>query len=208
MKRVNKDFWKEMNAVIENIRQRRSIRKYKNKRVPKRLIKDIIEAGRYAPSAHNSQPWRFIVIEDKKKIKELSEYVKKWFKRRVSLGFFVGLFNKGIKEELEAAKKRLVKEDLFFYNAPLLIIICAKPRRFTKEDCACAAQNMMLVARSLGIGSCWIGFADIAINKNRKLMRSLGVPEGYKIMGHLIFGYPIKFPEKAMERKKEANVIR
>lgn len=83
-----------------------------------------------------------------------------------------------------------------------------QPKRFTKVDCACCAENMMLAARSLGIGSCWIGFADLVINKNRKLMTSLGVLKDHKIIAHLIFGYPIKFPEKARERKKEAGVIR
>lgn len=197
-----------MNPIIKNIKNRRSIRKYRNKKISKKLIKEIIEAGRYAPSSHNSQPWRFIVITDKKKINELSEYIKNWFRRRLSLGFFIGIFNKKIRNELEVAKKRLVKEDLFFYNAPLLILIYAKPKRFTKVDCACAAQNMMLAARSLDIGSCWIGFADLVINKNRRLMASLGVPKDHKIIAHLIFGYPTKFPEKASERKKEADIIK
>lgn len=197
-----------MNPIIDNIKQRRSIRRYKNKKIPRKLIKEMIEAGRYAPSAHNSQPWRFIVIKDKEKIRELSKYIKDWFRRRVTLGFFIGFFNKRINEELESAKKRLVEEDLFFYNAPLLILICAKPGRFSKENCACAAQNMMLAARSLGIGSCWIGFADMTINGSRGLMRDLGVPEGHKVMAHLIFGYPLKFPEKAIERKKEADIIK
>lgn len=197
-----------MNSIIQNIKQRRSIRKYKNKKIPKKLIKEIIEAGRYAPSAHNSQPWRFVVITNKKKIKELSNYVKNWFKRREKIGHIVGFFNKKVKNELEAAKKRLVEQDLFFYDAPLLILIYAKPDRFTVQNCSSAAQNMMLAARSLGIGSCWIGFADLVINKNRKLMNGLGVPKDHKIIAHLIFGYPIKFPEKAMERKKEADVIK
>jgi len=198
-----------MNSIIRNIKQRRSIRRYKANEISKKLIKEIIEAGRYAPSSHNSQPWRFVVITDKKKIRELSGYIKGWFKRRLKLGAFVGFFNKRIRSELEGAKKRLfMDQDLFFYDAPVLVLICAKPGRFTKADCACAAQNMMLVARELGVGSCWIGFADLVINKNRKLMGSLGVPRDCKIMGHIIFGYPIKFPERASERKKEADIVK
>ena len=197
-----------MNSVIKNIKERRSIRKYKDKAIPKKLIAEIIEAGRYAPSSHNSQPWRFVVITNKKKIKELSNNVKDWFRKRISLGFFVGIFNRKLNEELKVAKKRLVDQDLFFYDAPLLVIISAKPGRFTEKDCSLAAQNMMLAARSLGIGSCWIGFADMVINKKRKLMTELGIPQGYKIYAHLIFGYPIKFPEKAKERNKEAGIIK
>ncbi len=197
-----------MNAVIKAIKQRRSIRRYKDKKIPSKLIKEIIEAGRYAPSSHNSQPWRFVVITDRKKIKELSDYIKRWFNRRLKLGALVGLFNKRIKNELEGARKRLVERDLFFYDAPLLVLVCAKPGRFAKVDCACAAENMMLAARSLGIGSCWIGYADLVVNRNRGLMSSLGVPKDSKIMGHIIFGYPIKFPEKARERKEEADIVK
>jgi len=196
-----------MNQIIETIKQRRSIRKYTDKKISKKIINEIIEAGRYAPSAHNTQPWRFVVITDKK-IKELSEHIKDWFRKRLSLGFFIGFFNKKIKEELEAAKKRLGEKDLFFYDAPLLVLICAKPGRFKEIDCACAGENMMLAARSMGIGSCWVGFADMVVNKDRKLMDSLGVPKDCKIMGHIVFGYPLKFPSKASERKKEAGIVK
>lgn len=198
-----------MNPIIKNIKERRSIRKYKDKKISKKLINDIIEAGRYAPSSHNSQPWRFIVIDNKKKIKELSDFMKNWFRKRLALGFFISFFNKKIKNELEIAKKRsFAEQDLFFYNAPLLILICAKPGRFTVKDCSLAAQNMMLAARSFNIGSCWIGFADMVLNKDRALMSKLGVPKDHKIMAHLIFGYPLKFPKKPAERKKEAGVVK
>ena len=198
-----------MGSIIKNIKQRRSIRRYKDKNIPKKLIKDVIEAGRYAPSSHNSQPWRFVVVTDRKKIKEVSDHIKDWFKGRLKLGAFLGIFNKKVKKDLEGAKQRLFTEqDLFFYDAPLLVLICAKPGRFTKVDCACAAQNMMLAARDLGIGSCWIGYADLVVNRSRKLMDSLGVPRDCKIIGHIIFGYPIKFPSKASERKKEADILK
>jgi len=198
-----------MNQVIENIKHRRSIRKYESRKISKELIKEIIEAGRYAPSAHDSQPWRFVVIENKEQIKNLSNHIKDWFKKRLVLGKIAGIFNKKIKSEIESAKKRLFKEDdLFFYDAPLLVLVCAKPTRFSLQDCSLAAENMMLAARSLGIGSCWIGFADLVINKNKGLMAKLGVPKGYKIMAHLIFGYPVKFPDKSYPRKEEANIIK
>ncbi|HZX44050.1 MAG TPA: nitroreductase family protein [Candidatus Nanoarchaeia archaeon] len=192
-----------MDNVIDVIKNRRSIRKYVNRPLLKSEIEQIIDAGRYAPSAHNAQPWKFIVITDKAKINYLSEEIKGWFRIRARLAKIVRVFNAKVSRELETAEKRIVEEDLFFYNAPVLVLICAKPGRFSLVDCACAGQNMMLVARSLGIGSCWIGYADLVINKKRNVMRELGVPEDHKVMGHLIFGYPIKFPEKALPRKME-----
>ena len=198
-----------MNKVIDAIKSRRSIRKYTGKRIPKKVVSLIIEAGRYAPSSHNSQPWRFIVISNKELIKSLSEYIRIWFKRRIILGSLIGFFNHKIKKEIEAAKNMVNnKAYSFFYNAPLLVLICAKPGRFALVDCALAGENMRLAARSLGIGSCWIGFADMVINKNKRLMKKLGVSSDCKIMGHLIFGYPsTSFPSKAFERKKEAGII-
>ena len=198
-----------MNPIIDNIKNRRSIRKYLDKEVPKDIVKEIIEAGRYAPSSHNSQPWRFIVITDRSVIKEVSDAIKSFFRTRFQLGKIVGMLNKKIQREIAEGEKRIFTEqDLFFYDAPCLIMICAKPERFSKVDCACAAQSMMLAARSLGIGSCWVGFADMAINKNRSLMAKLGVPSDCKAMAHLIFGYPIKFPELALDRKQEADVVK
>src|SRR3989338_9421776 len=124
-----------MNQVINAINNRRSIRKYTGKKIPKKIVSLIIEAGRYAPSSHNSQPWRFIVISNKELIKSLSEYIKAWFKRRIILGSLIGFFNHKIKKEIEAAKKRAyTDEDYFFYNAPLLVLICAKPGRFALVD--------------------------------------------------------------------------
>ncbi|MFH1642406.1 MAG: nitroreductase family protein [Nanoarchaeota archaeon] len=192
-----------MNQVIENIQARRSIRKYSKKKIPKTIINQIIEAGMFAPSSHNSQPWKFIIIENQEYIKNLSEYIKKWFRCRILFGKIGSVFSGKRKEEIKSAEKRVSsKKDLFFYDAPLLVMIYAKQNRFSLQDCSLAASNMMLFARSLGIGSCWIGFADMVINKNRKILNKLGVPIGYKVMAHLIFGYPDKFPENAYPRKE------
>ena len=193
---------KTFSFVLKN---RRSIRKYQNKAISKAVIQQIIEAGRFAPSSHNSQPWRFVVITNRKRIKELSDMIKKFFKK---LLVFVPLlsFNKSLKKLGESAKKRIVSdEDVFFYNAPLLILICAEPKGFALVDCTCAAQNMMLMARSLDIGSCWIGFADRAFSSGR-LRNKAKVPKGLKVMASLVFGHPVKFTS-IVPRKKEADVV-
>lgn len=197
-----------MNQIISNIKKRRSIRKYTNKAISDKAIKEIVEAGRYAPSSHNSQPWRFIIITDKKKLRELSEHLKAWFKKRLRFSGIISLFSKRMKKILESVKIRALSDkDLFFYDAPMLVLMCAKVNRFTVKDCSCTAENMMLAARSLGIGSCWIGYADMVLNKDRKLMSELGVPSGNKIIVTLVFGHALKFP-KAYPRKEEAGVVK
>jgi len=195
-----------MNNVIDNIKNRRSIRKYIDKAVSQKNIKQLIEAGRYAPSSHNSQPWRFVVVSDKKKIQGLSSDIKRWYKRLLIFGPLLSL-NSSLRKLAESVKKRVESDkDLLFYDAPLVVLVCAKPGGFSLVDCSLASQNMMLAARSLNIGSCWIGFADRAFSSNR-LREKAGVPAGLKVMASLVFGYPLKFPD-AYPRSKEAKVVK
>jgi len=208
LKKRSNYFYIEMNSIMDNIKQRRSIRSYKNKKIPKKLIEDIIEAGRFAPSAHNSQQCRFIIINNKKTIKKCSEHIKRWFKVRLPLKPIISLFNKKLLKTIEGAEKRVFNDkDLFFYDAPLLILICAKDNSWAPKDASCAAQNMMLAARSLNIGSCWIGYADHVLNKSRPLLDELGVPKDLMIHSTLVFGYPESFPKGVVPRKKD-NVIK
>ena len=197
------------NEVIKCIKERRSIRNYLDKPLPKEIIEEIILAGRYAPSAENRQPWRFIVITNKQLINELSLRVKKQIAKILEKR---GKWKKKFKE-LE--DERLVlflkaisnsKEDVVFYDAPALIFIIAKDEIFNLESCACCAENMMLAAWSLGIGSCWIGLANF-LELDEEAMEKIGMPTGYKIMACIIFGYPMKIP-KATIRNPSSDVIK
>ncbi len=90
-----------------------------------------------------------------------------------------------------------------FYNAPVLVLIFASPDAFRPEyDCALAAENMMLAARSLGIGSCWIGFG-MPLGSDPVLLDELKVPAGHRLMAPLIFGYPMRDLQPAPPRKDD-----
>jgi nitroreductase len=190
-----------MNSIINNIKNRRSIRKYKDKKITKKLIKEIIEAGKYAPSSHNRQPWNFTIITNKKFIDKLSEDIKSWYKSIITLSTPLSFINEVKKSVKEMSARTKSEKDLFFYHAPTVIVIHAPNKKFFSEDCACAAQNMMLAAKSLDIGSCWIGFADIVLNKSIKIKKKLGIPLSNKIIATIALGYPEKFPKNALPRK-------
>ena len=190
-----------MNPIINNIKERRSIRKYKDKKISKKLINELIEAAKYAPSSHNRQPWNFTIITKKKAIDSLSEDIRSWYDSVIKLSMPLSFINE-VKKSVKEMRKRVKSEkDLFFYQAPLIIIIHAPKKRFFLQDCSCAAQNIMLAARSLQIGSCWIGFADIVLNKSRKIKKKVNIPLSHGIMATIALGYPEKFPENALPRK-------
>jgi len=166
------------------IRGRRSVRAYTGKKVPRKAIDSILEAGTWAPSGMNAQPCEFIVVEDGKTIKKLSDRTKKILRGME--------FSKGFKHMLES------DADVIFYGAPLLILVCVKKKDDWKSvnllDCGLAAQNMFLKAYEEGLGSCFIGFGNF-LNSDPKTLSEVGMPDGYELMAPLIFGYPAEKPE-------------
>lgn len=172
--------------ILELIKSRRSCRSYTDKPIPKKTVERIIEAGINAPSAMNRQPWRFIVLDDKARIQKISK-----------------LIVEQVKKKMPSYTPRDVA-DPFFYGAPLVIFITAEENDWASADCALAAQNMMLYARSEGIGSCFIGFASF-LNGTPGAAEA-GLKKGCKIYATLILGYPTEWPS-LRERKKVKDYL-
>jgi nitroreductase len=101
-------------------------------------------AGTYAPTAMNAQPWRFVVVKNRRLIREYDERAKK---------LFVAAFKDTTIPALAGYVRNLSKPEVrLFYGAPVLILVFACPEVVEEYDCALAAENMMLAAHSLGIG--------------------------------------------------------
>ena len=165
--------------VMALIKGRRSCRSYKPDAVPEKVIDRILEAGTWAPSAMNKQPWKFIVITDRQVIRDLSDRVKK-----AMLG------NAAVMSVARYAERFTASKDLVFYGAPLLIFIIGDEKdEWMPVDTGLCAQNMFLYAYSEGLASCWIGFSH-QLNKDPEALKKLKVPAGNKIQGAFIFGYP------------------
>lgn len=160
-----------MTQVLKAIKNRRSVREYDGSGIRRGDVELIIDAGIWAPSAMNKQPVRFVVVQSKKILGELSKKVQALAKNK-----------------LPEYKFRDI-EDPIFYDAPLMIMLCASTKSEWKDiDCALAAQNMMLAAHSIDISSCYIGFACL-LNDDKEAKKELGIPEDHKIVAPLIFGY-------------------
>jgi nitroreductase len=186
------------NPVIEAIKSRRAIRSYEDKPVPESAVQTMLEAATYAPSAINVQPWKFTIVTNKAEMKRLSDIAKPMLVRMLP---DVG------DEGLVGLKKRLSDPNYnIFYNAPLLIFVSGIKSPYAIYDCSMAAQNIMLAAYTLGIGSCWIGTA-VALANDPKVKANLGVPEDHEVHAAIIFGYPKGGFPKAPE-KRPAQVLK
>jgi nitroreductase len=173
-----------MRDIIEVIKTRRSVREYKDDDVPDEDIRFLIDCARYAPSGFNMQPWSFLVIKNKEVMRKLSEMGKS------SMIPLLEPFRDASDRVADYLMFLKRKDTDMFYNAPVLVIILGNKNSATADfDCAMAAQNMMLAAHSMGIGSCWIGGVLPAL-KDDEVLKELGAPEGYKAVAPLIFGYP------------------
>ncbi len=171
---------------------RRSVRKYKETPVSDEHVEKILTAGAAAPSAHNSQPCRFIVITNKNKITEISNKIK------------ASLHILGEKY----AERSKLEEDVVFYGAPLLILIVAEEEtNWTQVDCALSAENMMLEGYNLGLGSCYIGFMNL-LDADEEYLATLGITKNQKLYSPIIFGYPEEWPPVKHKKPKIQKRIR
>lgn len=162
---------KELNRLMLS---KRSVRQYKNKKIPKEIIEELINCMRYAPTAMNKRSLKCLVISDDKKINE-----------------FIDSIIEAIEEEEERdvyKKKREKGIDPFFYNAPHILILHSD-NDWDSTNATIAITYAMLCAETLGLGSCWIGGVQIFLNENKEIKKSvLGIKD--KIFGIMIFGFP------------------
>lgn len=186
-----------MNAVIEAIKKRRSVRSYQSKPISRDVVNAIIEAGNEAPSAMNSQPWRFVVIED-------AEVKKKLLKTALpNAKKILDLIKESDPVRHEAITKRLSElPDPVYYSAPVIVFVIGSGR-YAAHSCPLACENMMLAAHSLGIGSCWVGFGSM-VTDDDEVKRILDLKDDEMIFGPILLGHPEIYPERPP--KKESAV--
>lgn len=177
-----------MNEVLSAILGRRSIRAYQSRQIDDASLEAILEAGRYAPSAHNEQPWHFTVVQNR----ELLDRI-----------------NRETKAEMAKSDNDWVRRmgnDPSFrvtYDAPTLIVVSGRRGAIAYPvDCAAAIQNMLLAAHSLGIGSVWLGLLRFWLDKP-EAARLLQIPEGYEPYHAAAFGYPAGEIPPAPERRRD-----
>jgi nitroreductase len=157
-------------ALMELIRARRSVRRFADRPVERRLIETCLEAARLAPSAENAQPWRFVVVDDPET------------RARLARAAFSGVY----------------RATRFAARAPVIVAVLAKPdivanrlgraiqgTKYYLIDCGIACQQFVLQATELGLGVCYIGWYS-----KRGVRKTLQAPRSHDIVVLLAVGYP------------------
>ena len=199
----------EWNPVEKVIMERRSIRNFKKEPVPDNLIRRVLEAGRFAPTAGNAQPWKFIVIKDQSLIAEmeratvqLSKFLM-WFVdynrnafRRIFLAPYTKFITRLMPNKLHPVPFNLLQQiaaekTTVYYNAPVMILLLIDKRGIGNPalDAGICCQNMALAIHSLGLGACWIGMMTVLM-MNPLWRRKLGVKSPYELTDCIVLGWP------------------
>jgi nitroreductase len=155
--------------VSEAITGRRSIRAFKRENVSEEIIEKLIDAAQWAPSAGNIQPWEFVIVREVRIKRKLAE---------------------------------TALDQTFIEDVPVVIVVCASEilssqrygdrgkELFCLQDTAAAIQNILLLAYSFGLGTCWVG----AFNEE-EVRETLKVPNGTKPVAIVPVGYPAEMPQ-------------
>jgi nitroreductase len=170
---------------------RRAVREYTAQAVDERAIRSLIDAAVHAPSAVNQQPWTFTVVRDQSILDRISHDAKIQMLATMPASVHSEHF------------RSLLSDPNFqiFYHAPVLIVISAMAEGpWIVEDCSLAAENLMLAARDIGLGTCWIGFAQSFLNTPEG-KSVLGLPASWVSVAPIIVGYP-KAPPPPVSRKE------
>ena len=176
--------------LLTAIRNRRSVREYKADTVGEPTLRALIDAAIVAPTAVHREAWSFVVVTGRALLKRCSDAAKGALLVSLSENPQLG----GFKEHLGSPDFNI------FYNAPTLIIVCAtEPDSMATQSACLGAENLMLCARGMGLGSCWIGFAEAWLS-TPAAAAELSIPRGHTPIAPIIVGYPEHWPESPGRR--------
>ncbi|MFH1294243.1 MAG: nitroreductase family protein [Pseudomonadota bacterium] len=196
----------DIDDFIQFIRTRRSHRTFKDKEIPREDLEKLVDLCRYAPTGSNKQTVEILVIQDKEKIRKLSDFTVDFFENNLdeieqeaqkieTEGQEVPQITKSMLNMRETlnrvVKARKFGFEVIFHQAPAVMIFHSPSLTSTpKDDCVIAAQTVVMAAMTMGLGTCYIGLFEFAANRYGPIIDELNLPSGNKVFSVLIMGYP------------------
>jgi len=168
-------------SFLETAQKRSSVRRFDTRPVEREKINSCLEAARLAPSAHNSQPWRYLIVDDPALKKKLCDAA------------FSGIFSM----------------NKFAAEAPVVIVVLAKPdpianrlgefvvgTQYYLMDIGASVEHLLLEASDIGLGACWLGWY-----KAPGVKKALNIPKSEKVVSMIALGYPKGEEKRGKDRK-------
>jgi coenzyme F420-0:L-glutamate ligase/coenzyme F420-1:gamma-L-glutamate ligase len=187
--------------LLQVIRSRRSIRRFQQRPVPTAIVSRLLEAARWAPSAHNRQPWRYVVITDGVQRAALADAMGRSFRAALEED---GLPSEQVERQVLRSYERIG-------GAPVLIVLCLsmidmddypdEKRRQAEyvmavQSVALSAQNLLLAAHTEGLGACWM---CAPLFCQDVVARALALPDDWEAQALITLGYPAEEPRRERE---------
>jgi nitroreductase/ferredoxin len=200
---VNDDWLLDPEQVEHFLRYRRSIRNYKNKKVERETLTKLINVARFAPSGHNFQPVKWLVIYERDEVQRMTEFVILWMRHLIEedsplvaamhLDRVVSFWEEG--------------HDPICRNAPHIIVAHAhKEDRTAPVACTIALTYLELAASSFDLGACWAGYFNAAATLWPPMQKELGIPKDNINFGAMMIGYP-KFNYQRMPLRNTPEIM-
>ncbi len=198
-KEINLDSCK-MEGVFETIRTRRTVREFDGSPVPEKHITKILDMARYAPTAENVQPWKFVIIQNPEKLAVLKHSLKNWWAEKVKARQFA---EEKEKEYIEGGKEQI--ENIM--TAPVYVLVFVDTSvypEYALYDGCLAVENLMLAARALGYGT---GFFTTFFPEGN-VCAFVQAPQNYKFICATPIGRPLKWPTMPEKKPLEEFIVR
>lgn len=177
------------------ITTRRSTRSFISRKMDQETLYRLMDMTRYAPSASNKQPVRWIIVQNSETMKELKRLYEENLKADPSM----------ITDKRYSVQEDQIKAELdpVFRGAPMLAVAIVPTSHEWPEDAAIALSYFELSAHSMGIGTCWAGFVTRALRKNSEMRKLIGIADDEWVGGATLFGYAaLNNPDRLPLKKK------
>lgn len=206
-------------ALVRLMRSRRSCRNYFSKPVARNLLSDLVKIGTTAPSGTNSQCLGFTILADRAAVVKLGDRVARFFRRlngqaaNPFLRFFLKLFgrpeldryyhrhHKAVAKSLEEWE-RFGTDRLFHGATGAIIVTCRPGASCPREDALLAAQNILLAAHAMGLGTCLVGYVVEAMARDEQIKKLVAIPKNETVYAVIGVGYPDEKYRRVAGRKK------
>ena len=209
-----------MGDILEVIRTRKSIRRYKPDPIPDEILDKVLEAARWAATGENSQPWRLIVIKNPETKDKIGKLAKLGSGSRMTAWYCLGEMQRRFKEIQDPVKRAEVLRFMysgevseFAKQAPVVIAVIGTLMEGSIDvpyDLSACIENILLEAHSLGLGACWVHGPVASTRDAAKFKKILKIPTGmgeYKVIAYVALGWPAEARKHPRPKKPLEEIV-